>query len=683
MKLLKLFVPLRHAGLYRYLHLIAVLIITATGHCFALMAQVPPLRTDTTKPRQLSEVQVWSGTFQTSTSPTPVQVIKGAALERVSSLSVADALRFFTSAQLKDYGGVGGLKTVDVRSLGSSQVAVFYDGIQLNNAQNGQVDLGKYSLDNIDGITLYAAQKSTILQPARGFASGSSIYLQSRQPAFSDSLNRYQAAMRTGSMGLVNPSVFWQHRLSKKTFGTISTEWTQANGRYPFRYTNGIYDTVATRNNGNMEALRFEAGLNSRLTDSSTLNIKAYLFNSARGLPGAIVANKFNYQQREWDRNAFIQSAYQLKGKRYSLHAHAKYANDYLRYLDPEMVTTTGYSDNRYHLQELYASVVNGYKITHYLSLALAADYMRNTMQSDIYRFSYPARNTWLTALAVQLQMANLDLQANLLSTISNETTRLYESASAYRKLTPALLVSWQPLGNSSLSMRGFYKALYRLPTFNELYYTQVGSANLQPEYSRQYNLGLGYQVFIQGAVLKHINLQADAYHNQVTNKIIAVPGQNLRRWIMDNVGEVNIKGIETRLQAGWHIAQSILLNTGINYTYQDALDVTAGSSGKNQIPYTPRHSGSVTAGLLWRQLNINYSYIYTGERYNQKANIPANYVDPWYTHDASVIWQTHYHSRQLKAGIDVNNLFNQYYDVVANFPMPGRYYRFKLSFSY
>lgn len=36
-------------------------------------------------------------------------------------------------------------------------------------AQNGQVDLGKYSLDNIEAIELYNGQKSTIFQPARGF----------------------------------------------------------------------------------------------------------------------------------------------------------------------------------------------------------------------------------------------------------------------------------------------------------------------------------------------------------------------------------------------------------------------------------------------------------------------------------------------------------------------------------
>ena len=67
----------------------------------------------------------------------PAQVLSGKVLEGLNSHSVADAIRYFSGVQLKDYGGVGGLKTVDVRSMGSNHMGVFYDGIQLGNAQNG------------------------------------------------------------------------------------------------------------------------------------------------------------------------------------------------------------------------------------------------------------------------------------------------------------------------------------------------------------------------------------------------------------------------------------------------------------------------------------------------------------------------------------------------------------------
>lgn len=79
----------------------------------------------------------------------PAQKLIGEELKALNSFSLVDAIRYFSGIQVKDYGGIGGLKTVNIRSMGTHYVGVFYDGIQLGNAQNGQIDLGKFSLDNI------------------------------------------------------------------------------------------------------------------------------------------------------------------------------------------------------------------------------------------------------------------------------------------------------------------------------------------------------------------------------------------------------------------------------------------------------------------------------------------------------------------------------------------------------
>jgi len=109
--------------------------------------------------RNLDNVVVWGSRDK---EIVPSQKLDGKRLESLSSFSVADAIRYFAGVQIKDYGGVGGLKTVDVRSMGTNHMGVFYDGIQLGNAQNGQVDLGKFSLDNVESISLYNGQKSDI-----------------------------------------------------------------------------------------------------------------------------------------------------------------------------------------------------------------------------------------------------------------------------------------------------------------------------------------------------------------------------------------------------------------------------------------------------------------------------------------------------------------------------------------
>ena len=125
------------------------------------------------------------------------------------------------------------------------------------------------------------------------------------------------------------------------------------------------------------------------------------------------------------------------------------------------------------------------------------------------------------------------------------------------------------------------------------------------------------------------------------------------------------------------------MVGTSINYTYQQALDVTSvnDDSYKHQIPYIPKHSGSFLTKMDYKNWKLNYSFIYTGARYNQKANIIYNYMEPWYTHDAAIGYQFKLAKSSLSLNAEVNNLLNQYYDVIPNFPMPGRNYRFTLNF--
>ena len=129
--------------------------------------------------RHISEVVVSSRMSMRQTIPSAT--LKGEELRRMSSLSVADALRYFSGLQLKDYGGVGGIKTVNIRSMGSNHLGVFYDGIELGNAQNGQIDLGQFSLDNVEEISLYNGQKSAVFQPAVDFGNAGSVYIRTRQ----------------------------------------------------------------------------------------------------------------------------------------------------------------------------------------------------------------------------------------------------------------------------------------------------------------------------------------------------------------------------------------------------------------------------------------------------------------------------------------------------------------------
>lgn len=616
----------------------------------------------------------------------PVQTLSGIALEKMNSLSVADAVRFFSGVQLKDYGGLGGLKTLNVRSMGTNHTGVFYDGIQLGNAQNGTVDLGRFSLDNIEQIDLYNAQKGVLLQPAKGFAAASAIYLQSRKPVFREGEKTHgKVAFKTGSFGMINPSLRLEQRLSERLSAVVSTEWLHGNGRYKFRYTNGTYDTTAVRQNAAIDAARVEAGLYGLMKDSSSWQAKVYYYNSTRGLPGAIVSNKFLNGQHQWDRNFFIQSSYRKRfGKRYTMLLNAKFMYDYVRYLDTAIVTVDGPLMNRYQQKEYYISSANQYRLTSFWDVSLSADFQVNEMTAgNLDHFAIPTRYSTLAAAATQLRLGPVALQGNLLATIVNETTKAYTAGRDFHAFTPTLLASWQPFEGEDLKLRAFYKNNFRMPTFNDMYYSTVGNPALRPEYAKQYNIGAGYARNSEG-FLQFLSLQADAYYTHVKDKIVAAPGRNFQ-WMMQNIGSVDIYGIDASVQLSPVLLPAVKTDFSLKYTYQKAMDMSnpAEVNYRDQIAYIPVHSGSFVAHASWNRWDVNYSFIYVGERYFLNTNIPLYYMEPWYTSDVSATTSLLFGGKLLKLTGELNNIFNQYYDVVINYPMPGRYYRLTASINF
>lgn len=631
--------------------------------------------------QQLNEVVVTANRYS---EVIPSQKLTGKELESLNSLSVADALRYFSGVQLKDYGGVGGIKTIDIRSMGSNHMGVYYNGIQLGNAQNGQVDLGKFSLENIEEISLYNGQRSDIFQSAREFGSAGSIYLTTRRPKFAEGETAHlKAGIKTGSFGTINPSVLFEYKISENLSATFNAEWINASGEYKFRYRRVTpsgevaYDTTAVRENGDIDAVRFEGGLQGYLPRGKW---KAYLYHysSERGIPGAIVNNVWRRGERLWDRNSFAQGMFEYDiTQKLSTKVNVKYAFDYTRYVnnDDKLI----HVDNIYKQREAYVSWANKYTILKNWDVSVAYDYQWN----ELSEYMDASRHThWLSAATAYSLGDCFKVQASVLATFVDEKAPEGENTSDKQKVTPAVFLSYKPFKKADLILRAFYKQSYRMPTFNDLYYTDMGNAYLRPELATQYNVGIVYDLDRNEKLFSFFRIGADVYYNLVKDKIVAYPKGQQFRWTMLNLGMVDIRGIDAQAMAVFRFPYDITLTTKLQYTYQEAIDITnpADSYYRDQIPYIPWHSGSAVVMLGWRDWSLNYSFIYVGERYNQQENILYNYTQPWYTNDISLIKAFTIKNIRLKATIEVNNLLSQDYEVILNYPMPKRNYRIGLT---
>ena len=615
----------------------------------------------------------------------PSQKLNGELLERLNTHSVADALRYFSGIQLKDYGGVGGIKTVNIRSMGTHHLGISYDGVALGNAQNGQIDLGQFSLDNVEEITLYNGQKSAIFQPASDFGNAGSIYIRTKMPDLSMRDYKLRFKAQYGSSDMFRFSTLWEQKLSERVSSSVSAGFLTASGKYKFRYErrypNGetAWDTTAVRQNGDIHAERIEANLYGRI-DQGGWQAKAYLYNSARGIPGAIVNNVWRRGERQQDLNTFVQADFNKSiGDGFSTRWLAKYAYYNTHYVNRD--STQLPVDNRYRQQELYLSTANVLELLPNWSASLSYDLKWNKLDADTWNFAYPTRLSNLVSVATAIDYKHLKAQGSLLATFVND--RSHRNGISYTlhhsqfKLTPALFVNVYPFRGTFFSMRAYAKKSFRMPTFNDLYYTDMGNANLKPESAMQYDVGFALNKHFEQGIVRHAEMHFDAYYNKVRDKIVAYPKGQQFRWTMLNLGDVRIKGIDVEAEADCQVGRDLMATVRAQYTYQDARDVTDTSTSyyNDQIPYIPWHSGSAIVGLTYRSWQLNYSFIYAGERYDEQENILYNHVEPWYTSDLSLRYQCTWHRVLYTMMLEVNNVLDQQYEVIVNYPMPGRNY--------
>ena len=620
----------------------------------------------------------------------PSQQLSGEQLERLSTHSVADALRYFSGLQLKDYGGVGGIKTVNIRSMGSHHLGIYYDGIELGNAQNGQIDLGQFSLDNVEEVTLYNGQKSAIFQTASDFGNAGSVYIRTRRPHFNYGENHHlKISAKYGSSDMVRLSGLYEHRLTENLSTSVSAGFLNASGKYKFRYHrvnidgSTAWDTTAVRQNGDIHAERIEANMLGNIQQGYWY-LKGYLYNSERGIPGAIVNNVWRRGERQWDLNTFAQGQWQKSfTDRFSSRVMAKYAYYRTHYVNND--STQLPVDNTYYQQEFYATTSNVYEILRNWSVSLSYDLRWNKLNANSYQFAYPTRWSHLVSAATAIDCPKVKMQGSILASYIKDHTRTGGSQPSVTRWTPAFFVSVYPLSGRWLSLRAFVKKSFRMPTFNDLYYTDVGNAALKPETATQYDAGLVISKTWTNGIIRHVKLQADGYYNTVRDKIVAYPKGQQFRWTMLNLGRVHITGTDVEAEADVEVMKGLVVTGRVQYTYQDARDVTDSATPyyRDQIPYIPWHSGSAIIGASYHGWSLHYSFIYAGERYSEQENIIYNHVQPWYTNDVSLMYAFQYHKAKCKATLEVNNLLSQDYDVIVNYPMPKLNYALTLSIEY
>ena len=603
---------------------------------------------------------------------TPIQTLSHTDMERLGIHDMGDALKRFAGVQVKDYGGVGGMKTVNIRGLGAGHTGVTYDGVQVGDCQSGQVDLSRFTLDNVSLVSLQIGQDDNIYQSAKAYTSAGLINISTLQ-GVSDRKPHLTTTLRTGSYGLFAPSLLYHQQISRLGIGAY-TSYERADGVYWFTLKNGIKTIHERRNNSDIKTWRGELNMSYQLTDKQTLQWKAYGFTSNRGLPGAVIYDNTYSAERLKDKNVFTQMLYENRfSNRIKMKAAAKWNYAWSRYSD---IPASGYKEDTYRQNETYLTATLWTNPLQGLNLSFAQDYAHNHLSMTLPKAANPTRNSLWTALAANYQIGAFSVNASLLATNIYERVKQGNASNGFHRLSPAFSMQWRCL--QDFRLRFGYKDIFRTPTLNELYYTGIGNRHLNPEKSRMWNLGATYSHTFNRTL--QLSLTTDGYFGNVTDKIIAVP--KMFYWQMMNAGKVRQLGLDVSANIEKRWGNDWTVSATGSYSYISATDRTDPSelSYGDQIAYTPHHSGSANILIHSPWLDFGYNVLLMGERYTLGYNIPHNRMSDFTDHSITLSREFNINKQQLRVQFDVRNLGNKNYEVVRFYPMPGTNWRLSVS---
>lgn len=623
------------------------------------------------------------------TSTAPLQLLNRQDMLAMGVTDMADALNRIPGITLRDYGGAGGMKTVAVRGFGAKHTGVSYDGIMLSDCQSGEIDLSRYSLDNVETLSLVIGDNDDIFIPARQAASSAVLHIQTLPLPDGDSRAHVTAQLKAGSFGFVSPFVRYAQSLSRRLALSATGEYTYAENDYPYDIQNVSITMHSRRTNSRMNSGYGELNLAWLPTDASHLTAKVYYYDNARQLPGIVRYYTNLSGENLHDRNFFAQLGWQTRwGGQWALKTQAKVNWNESVYRDKLMPSAI--NDASYWQREYYASAALLFVPTERWAFDYSADYAYNNLNGSSWRtiIGRPFRHSVLQSVTAKYTGGRWMVTGRLLHSLylnqqkcdddadnelqAGRTDIQQNSARNMRRLSPSLSLSYRLAEDEALYVRASYKNIFRSPTFNESYYYHYGSTDLKPESTHQWNIGVTYAPHLSQQTSATLTL--DAYINKVKDMIVAVP-YNMFVWRCINVGRVRSIGLDATLRLDHRFSLRHRLLLAGSYSLQKVQNRTNPESDNynKQIAYMPEHtaSGSMAYENPWVNLSLHATAVSC--RWPNNEHYPSTMIEGYADVGVTAYRQFRVGRHQVELRGDVKNLFDKQYYIVARYPMPGR----------
>ncbi len=377
-------------------------------------------------------------------------------------------------------------------------------------------------------------------------------------------------------------------------------------------------------------------------------------------------------------------------GSKIGFRNYVSFRYEELNYLDRGYLNNAGFLDQDFYNSSIQHGV--SFQSTNLIDTAKTkaldsrfyggVEQTYSELHSSIKNFAAPKRYDLKAVLGYDLNWKSVHSIIQLGGQAVFDENELANAAPNRYVFTPYFLIE----ANRFLSFIGkpsiWAKRTYRNPTFNELYYNQIGNTKLKPEIANQINVGTKYEFNFKRSKFE---IEVAAYYNLVENKIVAIPTKNLFVWSMQNVGRAQILGSDIQFVYSYNL-NNWKMSLNANYSFQKVQDLTDSNSPTygHQLPYLPQHTGNLSAVIQYKKVGLSYSTLLTSERYALNENIASNQIDGFMVHDASAFYHFSLKEKQkLRVSFTVKNFTNQSYAFVRYYVMPGTNFLISLNYEF
>ncbi|MBN2054109.1 TonB-dependent receptor [bacterium] len=564
-------------------------------------------------------------------------------------LSLPEVLSRSVGVTVKDFGGLGALSTVSVRGSSANQVVVLLDGVRLNTASDGGVNLANLPLGAIERIEVLRGADSAVYGDG---AMGGVVNLISRKADKPGAT--FGATLTYGSMATLRAGLsagFSSRRIACRFHGY----YDRSEGDFPFTNDNGTMNDTdddfedVRRNNQVMSGggslwwripmpdndWEISGSLDSRYSEKGVPGIVTFPSRHAlqhdRRLTGAVTVT----------RRSLLKVADSLV-----MEVTARRLG--LDFEDPRGEQTGVPVRTRQRTNALDGKLSYAWNLSRTrFSMALHGSGER--LGDD--QFDAPRRTSWAISARQELELVKDRLWATLLE-------RHDHASEIGGRFSPKLGLRWAV--NERFAIKGNAGAGFRSPSFNELYMNMgfyTGNPDLEPESTIGYDCGASLR-------LDPFDLELGIFQQDSENLIqyLLVSGYRFKPY---NIGAVRSRGVE--LNASCRFSDSFSVTTA--YTYLQAVDRTADRNQADRlIPGRPEHEAFLRAEFERKKWSVSGEWRYLDGNYLTRAN----------THKLPVRRTANFGLRYsvtnaVRIGLEVQNLTNDRIVDVLGFPLPPR----------